>query len=49
MQIEFGWLEIVVMSGLILIALGPERLLEFWDDLRKLWNDCRAFFVRSKV
>lgn len=49
MQIEFGWLEIVVMSGLILLALGPERLLEFCDDLRKFWNDFRAFFVRTKA
>jgi hypothetical protein len=49
MQFEFGWLEVVAISGLILLALGPERLLEVWDDFAKLWNDFRAYFVRKKA
>lgn len=49
MQIEFGWLEVVAISGLVLIALGPERLLEVRDDSAKMWNDVRAVFVRKKA
>jgi hypothetical protein len=49
MQFEFTWLEVVILSGLLLLALGPERLLDVWDDLRKLGSDFRAFFRRRKA
>ena len=38
-----------MICGFILLALGPERLLEFKDDLRKLWDDFRAMFRRGRV
>ena len=47
MQIEFTWLEVVIIAGLLLLALGPERLLEVWDDWRKLWADFLAVFRRK--
>jgi len=49
MQIEFGWLEVVAISGLVLIALGTVRLLEVRGDFAKLRNDVRAIFVRKKA
>lgn len=49
MSFEFTWIEVVLISGLILLWLGPERLLEFWDDLGKLWADFRAFFRRGRA
>ena len=49
MSFEFTWIEVVIVSGLILLALGPERLLEFRDDVSKLWADIRAIFQRRKV
>ncbi len=49
MGFEFSWMEVVIISGLILLALGPERLLEFWDDWRKLGRDFRAFFRRGRA
>ncbi len=49
MQFEFTWLEVVILSGVLLLALGPERLLEVWDDLRKLGADLRAPFRRKKT
>ncbi len=49
MGFEFSWFEVAIISGLILLALGPERLLEFRDDLGKLWNDFRAVFRRGRA
>jgi len=46
MVFEFGWMEVGIISGLVLLALGPERLLEFWDDLRTWGRDIRATFRR---
>ncbi len=47
MLLSFSWLETVILAGLLLLAFGPERVNEFVDDLRKFWNDARAF-VRRK-
>jgi Sec-independent protein translocase protein TatA len=49
MGFELSWFEVAIVSGLILLGLGPERLLEFQDDLEKLWNDFRAVFRRGRA
>jgi Sec-independent protein translocase protein TatA len=46
MTFELNWMEAGVIAGLILLAFGPERLLEFWDDLRTWGRDIRAVFRR---
>ena len=51
MTMQFGltWLEVTIRSGAVVIALGPERLLEVCDDSRKLGVDLRSPFRRKKT
>jgi len=46
MAFELSWFEVAIVAGLVLLALGPERLLEFLDDLRSWGRDIRAAFRR---
>jgi Sec-independent protein translocase protein TatA len=48
MLLEFAWLEIVIIVGALLLVFGPERVNEFVDDLRTLWNDARVFIRGRK-
>ena len=47
MLLNFGWLETIVIFGLLLVAFGPERIGEILSDVRKLWNDTRRAFRRG--
>jgi Sec-independent protein translocase protein TatA len=48
MLLEFGWLEVVVIFGLLLVVFGPERVNEFVGDLRTLWRDTTRVLSKKR-
>lgn len=47
MQFEFDWIGVGILFGLFLLVVGPERVNEFFGDVRKAWSDFRGLFARK--
>jgi len=48
MQIDLTPVATLIIAVALILAFGSDRLLYFWDDLKKAGNDVRGMFRRGE-